>query len=141
MEKKTLLSELRMFEINPVEKITNESLTKAITVNAEINNLGFTMLPKDIIRLASDAHPENLLKLIQEMYNHKGYKPMYPGFPEEVLEMDEAVYRFHQLLHYFTTYGIEQLTGEEVSEGWMPSSKYEEKEGFFKRLFKKFKRG
>lgn len=134
MEKKTLLFELRMFEINPVEKITNESLTKAITVNAEINNLGFTMLPKDIIRLASDAHPENLLKLIQEMYNHKGYKPMYPGFPEEVLEMDEAVYRFHQLLHYFTTYGIEQLTGKEVSEGWMPSSKYEEKEGEAERL-------
>lgn len=134
MEKNVLLSELRIFEINPTEKITNESLTKAITVNAEINNLGFTMLPKDIIRLASEAHPENLLKLIQEMYNHKGYKPMYPGFPEEVLEMDEAVYRFHQLLHYFTTYGIELLTGEEVSEGWMPSSKYEEKEGEAKRL-------
>ena len=66
MEKKTLLSELRMYEINPIEKITNESLTKAITVNAEINNLGFTMLPKDIIRLASDAHPENLLKLIKD---------------------------------------------------------------------------
>lgn len=127
MENKVLLSELRICEINPVEKITNESLTKAVTVNAEINNFGFTLLPKDIVRLACDKAPEKVLELIKEIFAKKGYKPMYPGFPEEVLEMDEAVYRFHQLLHYFSTYGLEEMTGEEVSEGWIPASKYKEK--------------
>lgn len=127
MENKVLLSELRICEINPVEKLTNESLTKAVTVNAEINNFGFTLLPKDVVRLACDKAPEKVLELIEEIFANKGYKPMYPGFPEEVLDMDEAVYRFHQLLHYFSTYGLEEITGEEVSEGWMPASKYEEK--------------
>ena len=127
MENKVLLSELRICEISPVEKITNESLTKAVTVNAEINNFGFTLLPKDIVRLACDKAPEKVLELIKEIFANKGYKPMYPGFPEEVLNMDEAVYRFHQLLHYFSTYGLEEITGEEVSEGWMPASKFEEK--------------
>lgn len=128
MNNKLLLSELRICEINPTENITNELLTKAVTVNAEINNFGFTLLPKDIIRLASDSNPENILNLIVEVFANKGYKPMYPGFPKEVMEMDEAVYRFHQALHYLSTYGLEFFTGEEVSEGWMPTSNFEENE-------------
>lgn len=134
MRKDALLSELRLYEIEPSKEISNESLIKAMTVNAEINNLGFTLLPKDIIKLASDPNPENFLNLVKEMYEHKGYKPMYPGFPEEVMEMDEAVYRFHQALYYLSTYGVEALTGENVDKGWMPNSQYEEKTGEELRL-------
>lgn len=134
MRKDALLSELRLYEIEPSKEISNESLIKAMTVNAEINNLGFTLLPKDIIKLASDPNPENFLNLVKEMYEHKGYKPMYPGFPEEVMEMDEAVYRFHQALHYLSTYGVEALTGENVDKGWMPNSQYKEKTGGELRL-------
>lgn len=49
MRKDALLSELRLYEIEPSKEISNESLIKAMTVNAEINNLGFTLLPKDIV--------------------------------------------------------------------------------------------
>ena len=56
MKKDTLLSELRLYEIEPSKAISNESLIKAMTVNAEINNLGFTLLPKDIIKLVRCCH-------------------------------------------------------------------------------------
>jgi hypothetical protein len=54
---------------------------------------------------------------------------MYPNFPQEVLDMDEAQYRCDQLCHYFSTYGIELLTGREVKKGWLPEEdKHEGKE-------------
>ena len=48
--------------------------------------------------------------------------PMYPDFPSQVMAMDEAVFRFHQMVHYFSTYGLEDLFGIEVREGWLPDS-------------------
>lgn len=52
--------------------------------------------------------------------------PMYPNFPHDVMSMDEAEFRFHQRLHYLSTYGVEQIAnafGEatEVKEGWLPN--------------------
>ena len=46
--------------------------------------------------------------------------PMYPGFPQQVMELDEAVFRFHQLVHYFSTYGMELFFGVTVKKGWLP---------------------
>ncbi|MBQ6655632.1 MAG: hypothetical protein IJM79_08955 [Erysipelotrichaceae bacterium] len=46
--------------------------------------------------------------------------------------MDEAQFRFHQLTHYLSTYGVEQLAGffgqdYEVKKGWMPQVEDTEK--------------
>lgn len=58
--------------------------------------------------------------------------PMYPDFPEQVMGMDEATYRYHQMMHYASTYGVEAIAGlfgfdVTVGEGWMPDVESTEK--------------
>lgn len=51
--------------------------------------------------------------------------PMYPDYPMQVMNMSEAQFRYHQLRHYASTYGVEMVAGLmgldiEVGEGWLP---------------------
>ena len=51
--------------------------------------------------------------------------PMYPDFPLQVMQMDEATFRYHQMCHYASTYGVEFVAGllglnVTVGEGWLP---------------------
>lgn len=52
---------------------------------------------------------------------------MYPNFPQQVMKMDEATYRFHQMVHYFSTYGLESMLPIEICKGWLPSVEDTEK--------------
>lgn len=58
--------------------------------------------------------------------------PMYPDFPTQVMEMDEATYRYHQAMHYASTYGVELVAGllglnVTVTQGWLPDVEETEK--------------
>lgn len=53
--------------------------------------------------------------------------PMYPDFPEQVMEISEARFRLDQLMHYMSTYGVEEEARRlgldvTVSRGWMPDA-------------------
>ena len=124
---KLLLSELRMAVIpDEVIPVSDESITKAITLNENLKALGYTVRAKDIITLATrniDGFFEEFKKCIDEVKA----KPMYPDFPKQVMEIDEAEFRLHQMCHYFTTYGIESLTGQAVRRGWLPDMNDTEK--------------
>ena len=87
------------------ENITDESMLRAMTVNAELNALGYTLKPIGIIALAK-ADMSRIVVDFKDAIGEVKAKPMYPNFPMQVMEMEEAEFRLHQLLHYFSTYGV-----------------------------------
>ncbi len=117
-----LLSELRMVSYQPgnLAEMTDDMLCEAVTVNENLQSLGFTLRPADILRLAVSPSLEGFYEAVKALVPDVKDKPMYPGFPQQVMEMDEAEFRLHQMIHYFTTYGLESLLGKEVSKGWLP---------------------
>ena len=123
-----LFSELRLVCISDnTAELSDAALVKAMTVNAELVALGYTLSPKDIIRLSKSLGVDSFVQRVKSYIGEVKAKPMYPNFPSQVMAMDEAVFRFHQLLHYLSTYGIEEITGEKVSRGWLPEMQDTEK--------------
>ena len=124
-----LFSELRLVSvvISGKASLSDEALTKALTINEELLSLGYTLSPKDIITLAGSDSMEGFVQRVRDYIGDVKAEPMYPGFPEQVMAMDEAVFRFHQMLHYLSTYGVELFTGEKVSKGWLPESQKTQK--------------
>ena len=123
-----LFSELRLIAVaENTAPLTEENLVKAMTVNAELRALGYILPAGEIIRLAKSADADTLADRVRSYIGDVKAKPMYPNFPSQVMELDEAVFRFHQLLHYLSTYGIEELTGAPVTRGWLPDMQETEK--------------
>ena len=119
---KLLLSTLHMVTCakgNP-ERITDETLLQALTVNENLHALGFTLRPQDIGMLAASSSIQEFYQQVKELVPEVKAAPMYPDFPNQVMEIDEAQFRLHQMMHYFSTYGLEWLTGQKVSKGWLP---------------------
>lgn len=122
--KEVLFNEMRIYPIEIIAKkeLNEESMIKAMTVRENLSTgLGIGLTPADVIKLAKSNDIDNLYDDIKEAIGQVKAKPMYPDFPNTVMEIDESVFRFHQLLHYFSAYGIEELTGNEVLKGWMPA--------------------
>jgi hypothetical protein len=110
--------------------ISNSTLVAAITFNEELVNLGYTLRPNDIVELAKQPTSfafQRMLNNIREYIGDVKAKPMYPNFPKQVMNMGNATFRFHQICHYFSTYGIEALTGAAISRGWLPDVEDTEK--------------
>ena len=118
---KLLLDELRFvtYEKSDVE-LTDELLAKTVTLNENLQAIGYMLAPADIVALAVSPSLNSFYSKVVGMMDEVKAQPMYPGFPEQVMEMDEAVFRFHQLVHYFSTYGMEFLFGVSVKRGWLP---------------------
>lgn len=106
--------------------ISDEKMQLVLTFNENIKDLGYTFDPQSIVNLARVAEQSDLSNLYNKIKNMIGSvdaKPMYPDFPKQVMEIDEAEFRFHQMIHYFSTYGVEFLCGVKVSKGWLPDVK------------------
>ena len=118
---KLLLDELRFVAYEKgTGELTEELLAKAVTMNENLQALGYTLSPMDIAEIAVSPSLDGFYDKVKGMMDAVKAAPMYPGFPEQVMEMDEAVFRFHQMVHYFSTYGMELLFGVEVKHGWLP---------------------
>ena len=116
-----LFSQLRLAAVRITDNTPDdEALVRAMTVNEELLSLGYTLAPNDIAVLACAEDIGSFVSRIREYIGDVKADPMYPDFPQQVMEMDEAVFRFHQMLHYLSTYGIELFTGQKVSKGWLP---------------------
>ena len=127
---KNLLKAFQIVTLNTNKiEITDERIIKAVTLNSNLKSLGYTFKPNDLIKLAScdDLELDSLYNNMVSYIGDVKAKPMYPDFPNQVMRMDEATFRFHQLVHYFSTYGIEQITGLKVTKGWLPKVEYTEK--------------
>lgn len=123
-----LFSELRLVPVSfDTAPLTEEAVVRAMTVNEELLALGFTLSPKDIVTLAKSADAGTLAERVRAYAGEVKAKPLYPDFPSQVMALDEAVFRFHQILHYLSTYGTEELTGIRVTRGWLPEMPETEK--------------
>lgn len=125
---KLLLSEMRLLESKETQVKTNQgNLEAAILDNENLKALGYVLTQESIFKLAKDyaANPnmEPLYKRVMQLEPAIEVNPMYPGFPLQVLEMDELEYRVHQAIHYMSTYGLENLFDVKVKEGWLPYDK------------------
>lgn len=119
---KLLLDGLRLVSYTPGRgPLTNEGLARAMTMNENLKTLGYTLTPQDIIRIAQTPSADGLYEHVRGLMSDVAAKPMYPDFPTQVMEIDEAQYRMHQMVHYFSTYGLEMLTGTEIAKGWLPA--------------------
>lgn len=118
---KLLLDELRFVTYEKGNgALTEELLTKAITVNENLKALCYVLSPSDIVALSTSPALDGFYNHVKEMMDAVDAQPMYPGYPQQVMEIDEAVFRFHQMVHYFSTYGMELLFGVETKRGWLP---------------------
>ena len=120
---KLLFDQLRLavYSKGAAENVTDERMAMAVTVNENLRCLGCMLSAADIVRLAASASLEGFFASVQGLVDRVNASPMYPDFPQQVMDMEEAEFRFHQMLHYFSTYGLEALFGVEVTRGWMPA--------------------
>lgn len=105
-------------------------LIAALTLNQKLMNLGYTLSVEDIIDIAKYQPTDHMKEIFNDVKIAVGdvkAKPMYPNFPLQVMEMPDAQFRLHQLMHYFSTYGLESLTGMPIDKGWLPNVEDTEK--------------
>ena len=100
--------------------LLDKQITKAMTVNEELRNLGYTLKPGDILALAASRSVDGFAEHFRSLLPKVDAPPMYPDFPSQVMEMEEAEFRLHQMIHYFSTYGLEDLFGVKIGRGWLP---------------------
>lgn len=118
---KLLLAELRFVTYEKCDsELTDALMAKAVTLNENLQSLGYVLSPADILAIAKSPSLDSFYDKVRRMMDTVKANPMYPGFPQQVMEMDEAVFRFHQMVHYFSTYGMELLFGVNVTRGWLP---------------------
>jgi hypothetical protein len=79
------------------------------SLQKNIESLGF-LLAEDVVEglkrmspIQVDAFYQRLVKDLRAMVGaHRPFKPMYPNFPAQVMEMTEAELYFNAILHYWT---------------------------------------
>lgn len=123
--RKMVFTELRRIMI-PLSgnMLSDESMQRALTMNMNLSTqYGYMFGPKDLVLIAGNDAAEAVFDVVSGMISEVKAPPMYPDFPSQVMEMDEAQFRFHQMLHYFSTYGIEFLFDTNVQRGWLPGEK------------------
>lgn len=131
MSRNTLaFTEFRLVGIEPqFKRVSEKRLLEVMTLNEELEQYGYTLTPTGVraLALASDNARENFISHIADYIGGVKAKPMYPDFPNQVMNMDEAMFRFQQMVHYFSTYGMEMLFDVEVKKGWLPDVQDTEK--------------
>lgn len=98
----------------PEIKVTDEGLELALEELDYLVELGYKVSPEDFIKLSKHATlhgRENDYispsKVIEAYEPGVEALPMYVDFPKQVKEMTEAEFRFNQVAHYMSTYGVE----------------------------------
>lgn len=120
---KLLLSELHMVVYQPgnLSGLNDQLLCEAVTLNENLQSLGFILKPDALMHLAVSPSLHTFFEDVKALVPEVKAQPMYPGFPQQVMEMSKAEFRMHQMMHYFSTYGLEALFGVRVSRGWLPA--------------------
>lgn len=115
-----LVPEVEVSEVNPMQK--DFSLVSTFIRNAECYNYTFT--PEAITYLASlDDNKfievsENMIEIFKKFVGEGDYMtPLYPNFPKQVMELDEATLYYNALIHW-ASFGevIPEFVDEEGNE-------------------------
>ena len=94
---------------NPQQLGTNSNDALLMMLNAQMTALGFIM-SKPLYDVLSIRDKNDVIalypQLIKQLKALKGadvaYQPMYPNFPQQVIDESESQLYFNALLHYWT---------------------------------------
>lgn len=93
----------------PLNKIAVESLTHLFTFELNLSSLGFSLeqnfalvLAKQPVAVIDDLYKELIPALKALIGADKEYKVMYPNFPKQVAEADDAELWINAILHYIS---------------------------------------
>lgn len=104
-----LLRRKRKVFILPKEESSENNRNYVATINKNIENLGYTF-SNELFNTLSTYSREELgsfyIELITVLKNMKGahvvYKPMYPNFPKQVMEMSDVELYINAIVHYWS---------------------------------------
>jgi hypothetical protein len=94
-----------------VERLSGDPVSKTwlATASKNIESLGYRFSPRlirEVSTMPSDAfgvfYNELIVHLKEMVGAHVEYRPMYPGFPSQMMEESEADLYLNALYHYFT---------------------------------------
>lgn len=93
--------------------------------DAIISLFNVTVKPDDLVKLACHGAFQEFMRAYSEATGYDADKKMAEAramyTAMETRTIDELTFRFHQMLHYLTTYGVEAVTGRTVAHGWLPN--------------------
>ncbi len=86
-----------------------DNFVAALTLNAELMNLGFIMSAQ-LLNTAKTLSEVQLTRLAQELIpplqkrkgSHVNYQPMYPNFPEQMIDASDVELYFNAIRHYWS---------------------------------------
>jgi hypothetical protein len=95
--------------LSPADKTNINGYAQAMSVSSELMQFGY-LLSQKAIGMLSSASTEDITKFYNEIIsylkdatgsNHT-YKPFWPGFPQQVMELSECDLWWHQTAHYIS---------------------------------------
>jgi stress response protein SCP2 len=99
------------------------------TFNLNLQSLGYT-LSSSALKAVKHLSPDAVKSLFKEITatlaearGVKNYKPMYPNFPEQVMEATDAELYLNAILHYFTVW-VADITGSGADADFIYLPKY-----------------
>ena len=119
--------------VDDVVNVSDAAMQQAVTMNKWLEDLGYTLDVSSLLTYAvycqyTEANGGRVYRLDEAL---RGYlpksegTPLISGFPEEVMAMSEAKYRFIQLFHYCSVFLPEFLGFDPVPGGWRPESDFD----------------
>src|SRR5271157_1220494 len=118
---------------------TTVSKSLVATFNANIQDLGYTLDPVSFTWLQTLDKPTMVgvfADIIESLKALKGanvrYKPMYPNFPEQVMEASDAELYGNAILHYFS-FIVADAIGD-ASFVWMPKYRKDKREALGEKV-------
>lgn len=112
--------------------ITDDGMLKAVSASRSIEGFGYSLSDRGVLNLAryystgkTDINLNDYFAKQYKRFSQFSSHPLIAGFPNEVLSMSEAKYRFIQILHYCSTYGLKYEGYPGVPQGWYPPTEDE----------------
>ena len=100
--------------------------------NLNLQDLGYTLAPKVISRLTWLPEDEcvrfldGTMDTLKELKGVRSYRPMYPNFPQQVIDASDAELYINAILHYFSTF-VADATGDKGCV-WLPKYRKDRRE-------------
>lgn len=109
----------KVVDLTKGRKATKQQIA---TLNANLHVLGYSLEPKLAASLRQTGLAElakELIQTLQAMKGVKNYSPVYPNFPDQVMEASEAELYWNAITQYFHDF-VADVTGDR-SFVWAPS--------------------
>ena len=100
--------------------------------NLNLQDLGYTLTPRVIGRLSKLPEDEcvrfldGTMDTLKELKGVRSYRPMYPNFPQQVIDASDAELYINAILHYFSTF-VADATGDKGCV-WLPKYRKDRRE-------------